>query len=86
MNCLERLTKVRDMIELRRNTVLSKLAKGYSPAEIAMELQLHPSTISLDVRWLKEQAQQELQTHIHERIPFEYARAIIGIDNILKKE
>jgi DNA-binding NarL/FixJ family response regulator len=41
----------KNMIEWRRNTVLSKLAKGYSQAEIAKELQLHPSTISLDVQF-----------------------------------
>jgi DNA-binding NarL/FixJ family response regulator len=42
-------------IEWRRNTVLAKLAKGYSQSDIAKELQLHPSTISLDVQFLKEQ-------------------------------
>jgi DNA-binding NarL/FixJ family response regulator len=63
-------------IEWRRNTVLQKLAKGYSQADIAKELQLHPSTISLDVQFLKEQAQRELIVHIKEVIPFEYARAV----------
>jgi DNA-binding NarL/FixJ family response regulator len=37
------------MIEWRRNMVLSKLVQGHSQAEIAKELKLHPSTISLDV-------------------------------------
>jgi DNA-binding NarL/FixJ family response regulator len=63
-------------IEWRRNTVLQKLAKGYSQADIAKELQLHPSTISLDVQFLKEQAQRELIVYIKEVIPFEYARAV----------
>jgi hypothetical protein len=45
---------------------------GWSQAEIAKELQLHPSTISLDVQYLKEQAKEELQSHISERLPFEY--------------
>jgi Holliday junction resolvase RusA-like endonuclease len=72
-------------IEWRRNTVLSKLAKGYSQSDIAKELQLRPSTISLDVQFLKEQAQQELKTHIHETIPLEYKRAKAGLDNLLKK-
>jgi IS30 family transposase len=72
-------------IEWRRNTILSKLAKGYSQTEIAKELQLHPSTISLDVQYLKERAQLELETHIKEKIPLEYTRALTGINNILKK-
>jgi predicted transcriptional regulator len=73
------------MIEWRRNTVLSKLARGMNQTEIAKELQLHPSTISLDVQYLKEQAKEELQTHISDRLPFEYNRAVTGINNILKK-
>ena len=69
-------------IEWRRNTVLTKLAKGYSHSDIAKELQLHPSTITLDAQFLKEQAQQELETHIHETIPLEYKRAKTGLDNL----
>jgi predicted transcriptional regulator len=72
-------------IEWRRNAVFSKLAKGYSQADIAKELQLHPSTISLDVQYLKEQAQRELRVHIKEVLPFEYSRAITGINDLLKR-
>jgi hypothetical protein len=75
----------KSMIQWRRNAVLSKLARGYSQAEIAKELQLHPSTISLDVQFLRDQAQKELQTHIQEGIPLEYLRAKTGINNVLKR-
>jgi hypothetical protein len=81
----ENFKHTKSMIEWRRNTVLSKLAKGYSQAEIAKELQLHPSTISLDVQFLKEQAQRDLQTHVQERLPLEYARAMTGMNNVLKR-
>lgn len=73
------------MIEWRRNKVLHRLCMGWSQAEIAKELQLDPSTISLDVQFLKEKAREELQTHISERIPFEYNRAVTGINTVLKK-
>jgi LPS O-antigen subunit length determinant protein (WzzB/FepE family) len=73
------------MIEWRRNKVLHRLCMGWSQAEIAKELQLDPSTISLDVQFLKEQAKKELQTHISERLPFEYNRAVTGINTVLKK-
>jgi predicted transcriptional regulator len=72
-------------IEWRRNTVLSKLAKGYSQSDIAKELQLHPSTISLDVQYLKERARNELKTHLTERLPFEHARVTNGIIDLLRK-
>jgi hypothetical protein len=80
----ENFKHTKSMIDWRRNTVLSKLAKGYSQAEIAKELQLHPSTISLDVQFLKEQARRDLQTHVQERLPLEYARAMTGMNNVLK--
>jgi hypothetical protein len=73
------------MIEWRRNKVLHRLCMGWSQVEIAKELHLDPSTISLDVQYLKEQAKKDLQTHISERLPFEYNRAVTGINSVLKK-
>jgi LPS O-antigen subunit length determinant protein (WzzB/FepE family) len=73
------------MIEWRKNKVLHRLCMGWSQAKIAKELQLDPSTISLDVQFLKEKAREELQTHISERIPFGYNRAVTGINTVLKK-
>src|ERR671911_912037 len=72
-------------IQWRRDMVLSKLVKGYSQADIAKELQLHPSTISLDVQYLKEQAKKELETHLSDRLPFEYNRALNGINSVLRR-
>lgn len=70
------------MISLNQN-ILSKLARGWSQAEIARELQLHPSTISLDVQYLREAAQRDLQNHIQEGIPLEYLRSRTGMNNVL---
>jgi hypothetical protein len=81
----ENFKHTKSMIEWRRNKVLHRLTMGWSQAEIAKELQLHPSTISLDVQYLKEQAKEELQTHISERLPFEYTRAMTGMNNVLKR-
>src|SRR5918996_4518836 len=75
----------KSMIEWRRNKVLHRLAMGWSQAEISKELQLHPSTISLDCQYLREQAQKELQTHIQEGIPLEYLRARTGMNKVLKR-
>jgi hypothetical protein len=72
-------------IEWRRNIVLEKLAKGYSQSQIAKELRLNPSTISLDVQFLKERARNELKTHLTERLPFEHARVTSGINNLLQR-
>src|SRR5687768_12683190 len=75
----------KSMIEWRRNKVLHRLTMGWSQADIAGELKLHPSTISLDVQYLKEQAKEELQTHISDRLPFVYNRAVTGINTVLKR-
>ena len=75
----------KSMIEWRRNSVLHRLTMGWSQAETSKELQLHPSTISLDCQYLREQARKELQTHIQEGIPLEYLRARTGLNNVLKR-
>jgi hypothetical protein len=72
-------------IQWRRDMVFSKLVRGWSQAEIARDLQIHPSTISLDVQYLKEQSKKELETHLSDRLPFEYSRAMTGINSVLKR-
>jgi hypothetical protein len=72
-------------LEWRRDFVLSKLSKGWSQADIAKELKLHPSTISLDVQFLKEQKRENLRIHLQQELPFEHARAMTGINGLLKK-
>ena len=75
----------KNMIEWRRNMVVSYISKGWTQADIAKKLEIHPSTISLDVQYLKEQSKKELETHLSDRLPFEYARAMEGINNVLKR-
>src|SRR5215203_4428098 len=72
------------LIEWRRGIVLNRLAAGKSQTQIAEELKLHPSTISLDVQWIKEKSQEELLTHIQDRIPLEYIKCREGFRKILE--
>jgi len=69
----------KDMISWRRDFVLQKLSQGWNQTQIAKELKLHTSTISLDAQYLKERARNELKTHLTERLPFEHARVTNGI-------
>jgi hypothetical protein len=73
------------MIEWRRNMVLSKLVQGHSQAEIAKELKLHPSTISLDVQFLREKSKKELESHLSEGLPFMYSKSLEGINTVLRR-
>jgi predicted transcriptional regulator len=72
-------------IELRRGKVLELLAKGCSQTEIAKTLNVSNALISLDIQYLREQAQKELETHIESKIPLEYTRAMAGLNILLRK-
>lgn len=73
------------MIQWRREIILQKLSQGWSQSEIARELRLHPSTISLDCQWLRETSKQNLQTQIEERVPQQFAECNVGLKIILRK-
>ena len=71
-------------IEWRRDKVLELSSQGFSQSDIATVLQVDKSIISRDVAYLRNQAQENLQKHIHETIPEEYQKAMVSIDQILK--
>jgi DNA-binding CsgD family transcriptional regulator len=78
--------QIGNLINLRRSRVLELLSKGHTnQAEIARTLNISEPTVSRDIRFLKERARKELETHIQERLPFEYSRAMTGINNVLKR-
>ena len=72
-------------IEWRRDRVLELSSQGFSQSDIATVLQVEKSIISRDVAYLRHQAQENLQKHIHETIPEEYQNAMTGINQVLKK-
>ena len=75
----------KENIELRRGRVLELIAKGHSQTEIAKTLNCSPALISLDVQYIREKSKKELETHISDRLPFEFARAMEGLNNVLKR-
>jgi DNA-binding Lrp family transcriptional regulator len=74
------------LIDLRRAKVMELLSNGHtSQVSIAETLHISEATCSRDIRFLKEYARKELETHFQERLPFEYARAMTGINATLSK-
>jgi hypothetical protein len=71
-------------IEWRRDRVLELSSQGFNQSDIASVLQVDKSIISRDVAYLRHQAKENLQKHIHETIPEEYQKAMVSIDQILK--
>jgi hypothetical protein len=71
-------------IEWRRNIVLQKLSMGWSQSEIAAELKLHPSTISLDCQYLRIKSQEEMKSYLQDTIPFQHKQTMTGLTQVLR--
>jgi DNA-binding NarL/FixJ family response regulator len=50
------------MVDWRRNKVQQLLVRGYSQWDVAEELQIDQSTVSRDIQYLRQQAQENLQS------------------------
>ena len=72
-------------ISWRRDQILIRLSKGYSQSQIAKEMQLHPSTISLDCKSISEQSQRDLKDLVDKRVPMRYLECEVGLKAVLKK-
>ena len=73
------------MLKWRRAQVLELSSQGFSDREIATKLQVSPLTVYRDLRYLRKQAQDNLQKHIHEVIPEEYQKCMAGMKSNLKE-
>ena len=74
------------LIDLRRAKVMDLLSDGHtSQVGISRTLNISEPTVSRDIRFLKDRARKELETHFQERLPFEYARSMAGINVTLKR-
>jgi IS30 family transposase len=66
------------------NKVQQLLVRGYSQWDIAEKLQIDQSTVSRDIQCLRQQASEDLKSHIQERLPEEYQRCLTGLNQVLK--
>jgi hypothetical protein len=71
-------------LEWRRSQVLSLSSEGYNQREIASKLQVNVIAVNRDVQFLKRQAKENLEKHIHETIPFEYQKAMDSLNKLLR--
>ena len=65
--------------------MLELSSEGYNQREIAQKLQIDKSAVNRDVIFLRKQARENLQYHIHDRIPEEYQNCMIGMKQNLKQ-
>jgi hypothetical protein len=73
-----------ERLQWRRNKVLELSSRGRSQPEIATILQVGLGTVSRDILFLREQARDNLCTHINDRLPEEYQSCMAGLKQVLK--
>jgi hypothetical protein len=71
-------------IDWRRAKVLELSSQGYSQIEIATDLQIDKSVICRDLVYLRQQANENLKTHIQNKLPEEYQNCMTGLNQVLK--
>jgi hypothetical protein len=70
-------------IAWRRSEILRLLSQGYSQVQCAEKMKLDPATVSLDCKWIREQAKETIRKFLDERLPEEVQRAFVSYDLIL---
>ena len=72
------------IVEWRRSKVLELSSQGNSKPEISRTLQISLGTVNKDLSYLRQQAQENLQRHIQQKLPEEYQRCLTGMNQVLK--
>jgi DNA-binding transcriptional regulator LsrR (DeoR family) len=78
-------SEVKQQLEWRRAQVLELASEGYTQREIAGKLQVDLAAVNRDIQFLRQQAKENLQTHIHEVVPEEYQKCMVGMRRNLKQ-
>ena len=81
----EKMTYGKDAIQWRRARILELNSQGYTHREIVSKLQIAKGTVSSDLSFLKKQAMENLQLHIHEVVPEEYQKCMAGMKSNLRE-
>jgi hypothetical protein len=76
--------KGKRIVEWRRSKVLELSSQGNSQPEISRTLQISLGTVNKDLSYLRQNAQENLQKHIQQKLPEEYQRCLTGMNQVLK--
>jgi hypothetical protein len=74
----------RRQIEWHRAKVLELSSQGHSQREIADTIHVGIGIINRDMTYLRNEAQENLKTHIQDKLPEEYQNCMVGINQVLK--
>lgn len=70
--------------EIRRVRVLGLCSKGLTQSDIAHELNVDQSTVSRDLRYIKDKAKRKV-VEVSDNLSFEFMRYLAGIDEIARE-
>jgi predicted transcriptional regulator len=79
---MNNLSSTVNNLEWRRSKVLELSSQGYTQSEIAKKLQVSQPSVNRD---LAKQAHENLQKHIHQTVPEEYQKCMVGMKRNLKQ-
>lgn len=71
--------------ENRLSKVMSLYSKGLPQDEIARETKVNQSTISRDIKYIKQESRRRIDKYLREDVLFEYERYFAGHNEIIKK-
>jgi hypothetical protein len=70
-------------IEWKRSQVLELSSQGQTERQITTVLQVGKTTVHKDLAYLSRQAKENLKTHIQDKLPEEYQKSMVGINQVL---
>jgi IS30 family transposase len=71
--------RLKQQLKWRRSKVLELSSQGCSEREISEILKVRDSSVYRDLVYLRQQAKDYLQKHIHEVVPEEYQKCMVGM-------
>jgi hypothetical protein len=71
-------------MEWRRSKVLELSSQGYSEREISEVIKVNDTAVHRDLAYLRKQAHESIQQHIHETVPEEYQKCMVGMKRTLR--
>lgn len=81
----KKLSKKQEAVSGRRNKTLELYMSGANETEIAKTLQVSQATISVDLKVIKEQSKEKIQTIIDSELPLAWAKARKALQYIQKE-
>lgn len=72
-------------ISWRRDKVQELASQGNSQRAIASILKIGVATVNGDIKYLRQQARENIREYIEDRLPHEYDKCMVGLEHILKQ-